>query len=341
MKKCTSLILLLLILLSLTAIPASAENEIQVFIDGKTVAFDQPPVIIDGRTLVPMRAIFEALDATVDWEENTQTAIGKKDGITVKITIGENILYKNETGIALDVPAKLIGGRTMVPARAISEAFGAYVSWNPTHHYVFVETQDEFKAKYLSKIGTHNETIAFYEANTQKQNIDLIYAIDKANHLAALQLDIDVLTSGIVTSTQIFGNIDDGTNAYYFSEEIVKPTDMDVWAYPAAAFIDLATEIDGQVLNAVFLGEDSSIRVYRYTMTSGYVDYMFDSETAELCAVYVSPEVSTVLLATTTEPSIPGEKVSTPGAGDELYVFFVYDTEETKAVWDSVMEQMQ
>lgn len=341
MKKFTALILAILTLLSLAVVPASADGEIRVFVDGTAVSFDQPPVIIGDRTLVPLRAIFEAMDATVSWDASTRTAIGKKDGTTVKITIDENVLYKDKTAITLDVSAKLIGGRTMVPARAISEAFGAYVSWNPAYRCVFVETQDEFRAKYLAKIGTHSETIAYYEASTQRQNIEVIYGVDKVNHLAAMQMFIDVLTSGTVVSSQVFGNIDNGTNAYYFSEQTIKPTDMDVWAYPAGRFVDLANEPDGQVLTATFLGEYGTVRAYRYTMPSGYVDYLFNPETAELDAIYVSPEASARLLATTTEPSIPGEKVQLPGAGDELYVFFEYDTNETKTVWDNIIEQIQ
>lgn len=337
MKKFTLHILLVLILLFLVGMPVSAENEIQVFIDGKTVAFDQPPVIIDGRTLVPMRAIFENLGATVDWEADTYTAVGKKDGITVKITIGDNTLYKNETGIALDVPAKLIGGRTMVPARAISEAFGAYVSWNPAYQYVFVETQDEFKAKYLSKIGTHNEIVAKYDVSTQRTQSEAFYAIDKLNHLALIEFS----DTGTVTSDKFFGNIDDGTNAYYYNDETIKPTDMDVWAYPASKFINFADDADGQVLGATFVDESDLIRVYRYTMTSGYIDYLFDLETAELGAIYVSPEASAMLLTTTAEPSIKGEKVTIPGSGDELYVFFVYDENLVKPLWDSIIGQNQ
>ncbi len=86
--------------------------------------------IKNDRTMVPMRAIFEALGAEVSWEDATKTAIGIKDGVEVKITIGENLLYKNGEAIELDAVAEITNDRTMVPVRAISEAFGCTVNWN-------------------------------------------------------------------------------------------------------------------------------------------------------------------------------------------------------------------
>ncbi|MBQ3110729.1 MAG: leucine-rich repeat protein [Clostridia bacterium] len=86
--------------------------------------------IKNDRTMVPMRAIFESLGADVSWDDSTKTAIGVKDGVEVKITIGENVLYKNGEAIELDAPAEITNDRTMVPVRAISEAFGCTVEWD-------------------------------------------------------------------------------------------------------------------------------------------------------------------------------------------------------------------
>lgn len=106
------------------------EQGISVNVNGEKLSFDQPPVIIGGRTLVPLRAIFVALGATVDWEQSTKTAIAKKGNEVIKISIGSNELSKSGKITELDVPAKLINEKTMVPARAVSEAFGAKVDWD-------------------------------------------------------------------------------------------------------------------------------------------------------------------------------------------------------------------
>jgi len=106
-----------------------ASNAITVMVDGKFVEFDVPPAIIDGRTLVPVRGIFEALGATVEWDQATKTASSTLDKDSVSLTLGSNIMKKNDEEITLDVPATIIDGRTLVPARAIAEAYGCTVNW--------------------------------------------------------------------------------------------------------------------------------------------------------------------------------------------------------------------
>ena len=108
----------------------TAPKDIEVKVNGKLITFDQPPVIVDGRTLVPLRAIFEALGATVDWYSETATVVSKRGNTTIKMTIGSNTMQKDGKDISLDVPAQLISDRTLVPARAVAEAFGCNVDWN-------------------------------------------------------------------------------------------------------------------------------------------------------------------------------------------------------------------
>lgn len=106
------------------------DSNIAVVLNGNKIIFDQNPIIENGRTLVPMRAIFEALGATVGWDDAIQTAIAMKGDLTVKIKINDNFIYKNEEQIKIDVPAKLVANRTLVPVRAISESFGCSVDWD-------------------------------------------------------------------------------------------------------------------------------------------------------------------------------------------------------------------
>ncbi len=111
---------------------------VSVLLNGGTINFDRQPFIQEGRTLVPVRAIFEALGATVDWDPDRQL-VSATDGTTnVSLTIGENRLYVNGEEKIIDVPAQLVGGRTFVPARAISEAFGCDVGWDESTYTVLV-----------------------------------------------------------------------------------------------------------------------------------------------------------------------------------------------------------
>ena len=76
-----------------------------------------------------MRAIYEALDATVDWHADTRTITAKNGDKTVKLSIGSNVMYIDGNAVTLDVTPRLEGDRTLVPVRAISEAFNAKVNW--------------------------------------------------------------------------------------------------------------------------------------------------------------------------------------------------------------------
>ncbi len=107
---------------------------ISVTVNGKPVHFDQPPVMVEDRTLVPLRAIFEALGATVEWNDPTVTA--NKNGINISLQIGSNEMYVNGEVKTLDVPAKLMNDRTFVPIRAVSEAFNCIVNWYDSNQYI-------------------------------------------------------------------------------------------------------------------------------------------------------------------------------------------------------------
>ena len=107
----------------------SQPDGITVILNGKQLEFDVEPTLINSRTMVPMRVIFEALGAKVDWDGATQTAIGVTKNTTIKITIGKDYLLKNDNIVVLDSPAVVISGRTLVPVRAIAESLDCKVEW--------------------------------------------------------------------------------------------------------------------------------------------------------------------------------------------------------------------
>ncbi len=101
-----------------------------VHLDGRQLTFDVPPAIENSRTLVPLRAIFEAMGATVSWDQASQTATAVKDSTTVVLQIGSTSPTINRQIKQLDVPAKIVNGRTLAPLRFVGEAFGGSVGWD-------------------------------------------------------------------------------------------------------------------------------------------------------------------------------------------------------------------
>ncbi len=121
------------------------QSEIRVVIDGQPLQFtDCQPMEADGRILVPLRGIFERLGASVDWDRSSQTIMATKNGLRVKLSIGQLDAMVNGNNVHMDVAAALVGGTTMVPLRFVSEALGGYVNWDQANHEVSITSSTEY-----------------------------------------------------------------------------------------------------------------------------------------------------------------------------------------------------
>lgn len=111
-----------------------AKSEISINVNGARLEMDQPPIIENGRTLVPLRAVAEALGCNVEWDNTAKTASFVQGDVTAVITVGENYIlagdgvYNEE--FPIDTPAVIKNSRTMIPLRALSECFGYDVKWD-------------------------------------------------------------------------------------------------------------------------------------------------------------------------------------------------------------------
>ncbi len=101
-----------------------------VTINGAYLESDVSPVVENGRVLVPMRAIFEALGAEVVWNAGTSTVIGRKDGVEIVLKLGDSTARIDGMPYELDVPARAVDGHTLVPLRFVAEALSADIRWN-------------------------------------------------------------------------------------------------------------------------------------------------------------------------------------------------------------------
>jgi len=175
MKKLLSFILTLMMAAALfpgTAV--FAKRDITVELEGREIEFDVKPEIIDGRTMVPLRKIFEEIGAFVKWDEDTQTVSARKNSKTIMLSIGSDELQldKGKTDdegnpitetVALEVPAQIVSGRTLVPARAISESFGLDVDWDEENYKVVITSQDEEDDLWKENVGFINLSDLTYE----------------------------------------------------------------------------------------------------------------------------------------------------------------------------------
>lgn len=111
---------------------------IEVNIEGKMLKMPTNPVVESGTTLVPMRAIFEALGAEIKWDNKTQTVTGTKDSTKVELTIGSKTAKKNGVSSQLIVAPKLVDGNTMIPLRYVSESLDMHVAWIASERQVYI-----------------------------------------------------------------------------------------------------------------------------------------------------------------------------------------------------------
>lgn len=107
----------------------SAATEVTVFLDDTKISFDQPPVIIHDRVLVPVRAIAEQMGGTVTWSAATSIVSITLNHHVIHLTIGSTTAYLDGNPYTLDVAPQIIGNRTLMPIRFVAEAGGYIVKW--------------------------------------------------------------------------------------------------------------------------------------------------------------------------------------------------------------------
>lgn len=117
---------------------------ISIKADGKFIDTEtgMMPIILQSRTLVPLRSVFEALGGEVSWNAGDKSATVKRGGDVVIVKINNNVGLKNDEEFEMDVPAKIINESTMIPVRAISECLGFSVDWNNDTRVITINTPE-------------------------------------------------------------------------------------------------------------------------------------------------------------------------------------------------------
>jgi exopolysaccharide biosynthesis protein len=118
-------------------------SQIPIYIDGKRLYFELSevaPLIEKGRILVPVRKIFEQWGAEVAWDDKTRTITATKGKNSIEMKIGSTSAKVNGKSVKLDVPPRIEDGRTVVPLRFVSQAFGGKVEWNATTGSAYIIT---------------------------------------------------------------------------------------------------------------------------------------------------------------------------------------------------------
>ena len=208
---------------------AAAEPPIKVVLDGVELQFDVQPMLINDRTMVPMRVIFEALGATVNWDGTNSIVTAIKGADVIKTAIGYKYMHINEYNIEMDVAPVEVNGRTLVPARFISEALGCDVKWDDQNNTVRITSSNDDRPYALAKKLLENRAKIINLGQIAHYN-DQIYAAEylcmpgwkpiESNYIGAFALLNDKIyrTDGYGTgdpSTNLYSTSLDGSNEVF------------------------------------------------------------------------------------------------------------------------------
>lgn len=187
----TTALALLLALSPLSPVDSvHAQSKVSVQIDGKVASYDQPPVIVNDRVLVPVRGIFESLGARVEWATDTQTVIATKGNATIELPLHEDLIRINGREEYQGQPPVLLNNRVLVPVRFVSDLLGAAVTWDAENQVVrinsdgarlftAIDSQDLPQLERLLQAGVNPDTTAY------SYDTALVYAMNTKNWPAA------------------------------------------------------------------------------------------------------------------------------------------------------------
>ena len=207
-----------------TSVFAGSNSEIKIILDDTPMQFDVPPQMINGRVMVPMRAIFEALGAEILWDGTTKTVTANTaSGDIIKLTLGSTTIYKNGVSSAMDVAPQIVDGRTLVPTRFVAESMDMNVRWDNGAKTVYIDSLATSISVSLERNRLALGETARWDVTIKPENAkDQSYTVSIGNSNVGTLNGNTLLcvNSGIVTITVTASN---GVSAS--AELIIAPTE--------------------------------------------------------------------------------------------------------------------
>lgn len=134
-----------LALFMLTGTTSFAHTNVNIQIDGKPMQNGAGAIIMENRTMVPFRAVFEELGAdTIQWDKETKTITGVKGDTTIILSIGNNVCFVNGEPQTVEVPPVILNSSTLVPLSFISEKLGYHVGWHASSKTVKIMSEEYY-----------------------------------------------------------------------------------------------------------------------------------------------------------------------------------------------------
>lgn len=295
---------------SLTVLAADVENgQPDVYVnDSKIVFSDQAAQIVNDRTLVPARGVFEAMGNRVEWNDETRTVkVTSSTGVTVATIVIDSaemtvrtyksLLVAEDVTVELDVPAQIMNDRTMIPLRAVSEAFNCEVEWDEENYCVNITTGEPARLEgAIIPTPTPDEEKVTMSLETDATNVAEGEEFDVYINVANVPADyfVSALVGTIEYDKSKFEYVADSSAFLDDSGNVIEnsvPTDNDTVNNGYAFYVmnideNTANKEGGRIYKATFkklTDEKSEISIDRsYISGFGYSSYIQFTKTGSI-----------------------------------------------------------
>lgn len=240
------------------------DSEISVIVDEEIMFFDVQPTLEEGRVLIPLRAVSEAFHARVDWDNTEQLITIYSINHTIEVTVGKSMARVDGHPVVLDVSAKVVNGRTLVPLRFISEIMGMSVDWDNKTNTVKV------KSKYIidesERYIIDSDTGTLYSVSPDKEFLQIAEGIKLVTKNGDTKINVEQTANQniLITITNNYGEPRNNYNQYtiyIFRNEVRHRTEVRYFN----RFSENVTHHENQVI-----------------LTDGTTGYVFDDTTGEM-----------------------------------------------------------
>lgn len=202
------------------------------------------PLIVDGRTLVPIRAIIEAVGGEVSWKQESKETTLSYNGDVIRLVVDSNTAYLNDDEVTIDVAPTIINNRTMLPIRFIAESFSFNVEWDANTQTVTINTMGD-------EVMENTTDIAIETTNNEvnDENAPIVYMTN------------DISSEGLINVYNQLGFVPEGKvaiklstgeagNTHYLDPNLIK---------------DLVQSVDGTIVecNTAYGGARSTTAMHR------------------------------------------------------------------------------
>lgn len=201
-------------------------------VDGKETEIDPglgtTPVIENGRTLVPIRSIIEAMGGSVEWNSDTQTASLSYDNNSIELVIGSTTAVLNGENKTLDTAPAIINGRTMLPIRFIAEGFGFDTEWDADTRSITIKKTEEITVdnSQPEAVETPSEDskilIAYF---SRAENIETDDAVDATSSASLNPQNVGIEGNTKIVADMIHNEI--GGDVFSIQTEELYPADYE------------------------------------------------------------------------------------------------------------------